>query len=425
MSTKPSKKPELHIAWVTITYRSVLLTILALASLVFLFMYFTFPETTQAGMSKVGNWFDKVFSGKAIGQPDKGKVVGPQHANFTNIDGTVRVKKASSNSWVNADYNLPLEEGDVVQTGSEGLAKVVFTDGTNYTIKQDSLIVIEHNSTNAAQQTEVAVQVTTGTVDLSTASFSAGSKSQVKVAGATATLASLSSAQVHNDPRGDNHEILLKSGSGEVSRGNEVVKLGSYEKVTFQADAPTMTKAKELSPPTLITPANMTPVFGGTAMHVDFSWTPVDNTRAYHVKVSKNPYFSSVVFDKQVTGTELHLGNLPEGAYYWLVTSIGTSGKESIESEKNRFTVVPKGKVDVVLALDVNLVQQGHVIEVEGKTEPGARVMVNGEEVPAVDVDGTFHYFTPPLPVGESVITITAQNRSGGVNTQQKKVLIQ
>jgi hypothetical protein len=51
--------------------------------------------------------------------------------------------------------------------------------------------------------------------------------------------------------------------------------------------------------------------------------------------------------------------------------------------------------------------------------------MVNGREVPMMSNDGTFHYFTPPLPIGESVITITAQNARGGVNTQQKKVVIQ
>jgi len=39
--------------------------------------------------------------------------------------------------------------------------------------------------------------------------------------------------------------------------------------------------------------------------------------------------------------------------------------------------------------------------------------------------DGSFHYFTPSLPPGESVITVTAQNSQGGVNTQQKKVVIQ
>jgi hypothetical protein len=51
--------------------------------------------------------------------------------------------------------------------------------------------------------------------------------------------------------------------------------------------------------------------------------------------------------------------------------------------------------------------------------------MVNGQEVPMISTDGTFHYFTPPLATGEAVITVTAQTLEGGVNTQQKKIVIQ
>jgi hypothetical protein len=109
-----------------------------------------------------------------------------------------------------------------------------------------------------------------------------------------------------------------------------------------------------------------------------------------------------------------------------VVQSFGTDEKESAESEKNRFTIIPKGKGTAAINLDLDpFVQHGHVLELTGKTEVGARVMVNGQEVPLVGGDGSFHYFTPPLPPGESVITITAQNKQGGVNTLQKKVLIQ
>jgi hypothetical protein len=97
-----------------------------------------------------------------------------------------------------------------------------------------------------------------------------------------------------------------------------------------------------------------------------------------------------------------------------------------MESEKNRFTIIEKGNDSEAMNLELDpFIQHGHVIEVTGKTENGARVMVNGREVPMITGDGTFHYFTPPLPLGESVITITAQNSRGGVNTQQKKVVIQ
>lgn len=429
MPPQRQKESGVQISWTTITYRSVLLSILALAVILAIVSYFLFPAPTKAAMDTAGGLLSKLVD-KIAGNAPKGKATaGAQQAHFTAIDGTVRVKKVNSNTWVTGDYSLPLEKGDVVQTGSEGMAKVVFADGTNYTVKQDSLIVIEDNSTNSAQQTSVAVQVTTGTVDLTTATYSEGSKSAVIVAGATATLSPESAAQVRNDPRADQHEILVRKGSGEVRRGDEVVRLTDFEKVSFQSDSQKMAKEKEIGPPTLITPANMMPIFvvtGGSTKPVAFSWTPVPNTHGYHLRISRNPYFSSLVFDKRVGSTDVQVPGLSEGAYYWSVQSVDDTGKESVESEKNRFTVIPKGAQDVALALELDpFIQHGHVIEVRGKTEPSARVMVNGEEVPFIGTDGTFHYFTPPLPNGENVITITAQNSKGGVATQQKKVVIQ
>ena len=418
-----------HISWTTITYRSVAIAIVLLCLLAGFIFYVLFPGPSHSIANGVSGVVTSVFEKVGLVAPDKGKTTaGAQQAHFTAIDGTVRVKKVNSNTWITGDYSLPLEKGDVIQTASEGMAKVVFADGTNYTIKQDSLIVVEDNSTNAAQQTSVAVQVTTGTVDLTTATYSQGSKSAVIVAGATATLAPESAAQVRNDPRADQHEILISKGSGEVQRGNEVVHLSDFEKVSFQADAPKMAKDKEVRPPTLIAPANMMPIFStpGGVKPVSFSWTPISGTRSYHLRVSRNPYFSSLVFDKRVPSSDMQVSGLTEGAYYWSVQSVDDSGKESLESEKNRFTIIPKGTQDVALALELDpFVQHGHVIEVKGKTEASARVMVNGEEVPFIATDGTFHYFTPPLPNGENVITITAQNSKGGVNTQQKKIVIQ
>ncbi len=419
------KKPksESVIAWITITYRSVAIAIVLLFLLSATVLYFVLPEGRTMAANVVQNVLSRVDASVGNGQKF---APGRQQAHFTAIDGKVRVKKANSNTWVAADYSVPLDKGDVVQTTSEGMAKVVFADGTNYTIKQDSLIVVEENSANAQQQTQVAVQVTTGTVDLTTATFAQGSKNQVTVSGATASIAPESAAMVRSDARADQHEILLKKGSGNVVRNGQLVRLTEFEKVTFQSDSPKMAKEKEVGPPTLIAPANMAPIFTSGPHPVSFTWSPVGTISAYHVRISRNPYFSSTVFDRVVKGTEVQVAGLMEGPYYWLVQSVISNDRESVESERNRFTVIAKAKQEVSLALNLQpFVQHGHVIEVQGKTEPAARVMVNGEEVPVVHSDGSFHYFTPPLPNGENVITITAQNSRGGVNTQQKKILIQ
>jgi hypothetical protein len=423
------RKPGLHVAWTTVSYRSVALLIIAGAGIFFGAMWFTFPQFTQSSLKKADDVFSKVLE-RVAGMAPKATgtgVITAQQAHFTALDGTVRVKKGNGNSWVPADYNIPLEKGDVVQTGSEGMAKVVFNDGTSYTVKQDSLIVVEENSANDQQQTNVSVAVSTGTVDLSTATYSSGSHSQVIVAGATASLAPESAAQVHNDPTSDPHEILMKKGTGEVTRNGETVQLANWEKVSFHGQGSHLEKAKETGPPTPIAPANMAPLFSGDATKdVEFTWTAMTNAIGYRLRISRNPYFSSTLVDKKVTTAAVTVSGLGEGAYYWMVQSYDGVGKESVESEKNRFTIISKSKESEAIELDLDpFIQHGHVIEVTGKTQNGARVMVNGSEVPMLGTDGSFHYFTPPLPTGEAVITVTAQTAQGGVNTQQKKIIIQ
>jgi len=424
-----TRKPGIHVAWKTVTYRSVALLILAGAAVFFIAVRFTFPQFTESGIKAAGGLANRALERVAGMAPAAGSGISTaQQAHFTALDGTVRVKKGNGNSWVAADYNIPLEKGDVVQTSSEGMAKVVFNDGTSYTVKQDSLIVIEENSANDQQQTNVAVAVSTGTVDLSTATYSQGSKSQVIVDGATASLAPESTAQVHNDPKLDQHEILMKKGAGEVSRNGETVQLANWEKVSFQRAETHMEKAKDAGPPTPISPANMAPIFTSeeATKDVEFSWTPMANAVGYRLQISRNPYFSSTLVDKKINTADVTVTSLGEGAYYWMVQSYEASGKESVESEKNRFTIIPKGKQTEAIDLELDpFIQHGHVIEVTGKTQIGARVMVNGREVPMVSTDGTFHYFTPPLTTGEAVITVTAQTAQGGVNTQQKKIIIQ
>src|SRR5438045_833786 len=121
-----------------------------------------------------------------------------------------------------------------------------------------------------------------GTVDLATGTYLQGSSSKVNVAGATAMLAPDSAAMVHNDPKADHHEILVKKGSGDVVRNGETVHLADFEKVSFQAESGRMEKAKEMGPPTPISPANMMHIFTGDAgTAVDSSCTQMAKAAGY------------------------------------------------------------------------------------------------------------------------------------------------
>lgn len=421
----PRHNSEFHISWMTVSYRTVKLIVLALVLTAAVIAYLLFPGAPAftSARNVLGSIGARLGLFGLRGHPG---AVGPQQAHFTALDGGVKVKKASSNTWVSADFSLPLEKNDVVQTSSEGMAKIFFSDGTSYTVKPDSLIIIQENFANAEQQTQVAVEVNLGTVDLSTGTYAQGSKSQVILAGATASLAPESSAMVRNDPRGDTHEILVKKGSGQVTRSSETVSLASYEKVSFKRADVQMTRSRETGPPTLIAPASSMQVYLTAAGRpVEFSWSEAANSHGYRLRISRNPYFSSTVYDRVQPGTDVRVPGLREGLYYWVVNSLDAAGNQSADSEHNQFVVVQRSS-EASIALDLEpFVQHGHVIYLKGRTEPGARVMVNGREVPFMRADGAFDFFTPPLPNGENIITVTAQNARGGVRTQQKKVVIE
>ena len=355
-------------------------------------------------------------------------VVTAQQAHFTALDGTVRVKKGNGNSLVPADYNIPLEKGDVVQTGSEGMAKVVFNDGTSYTVKQDSLIVIEENSANDQQQTNVAVAVSTGTVDLSTATYSQGSKSQVIVAGATASLAPESAAQVHNDPKTDQHEILMKKGTGEVTRNGETVQLANWEKVSFQGPQSHMEKAKEIGPPTPISPANMAPIFSSGEARRMWSF-PGRRWRMQSVTGCVSP--AILIFLLHWSTKRLIQPTSPSP----VSAKVRTTGwcSPTTAREKSRWRArrtaspsFPKGSRHGSHRSGTGSVYSAWTCD-RSNRQDADRGSGDGEWQRGSDgrSDGSFHYFTPPLPTGEAVITVTAQTAQGGVNTQQKKIIIQ
>jgi hypothetical protein len=424
-SVAVKKQREFHVDWTTVSYRTVVLAIFAGIVSVLIALHFIFPDTSAKVTDKASEFVNSTLERWFPSKPQPVTTNLPQQARFTSFDGTVRVKKANSNTWIAADYSLPLEKGDVVQTMAEGIAKIAFADGSTYSIQPDSLITIEENATNAAQQTEVAVRLETGTFQLNTGDVP--STQHVKIDNSTTTVGKDSALQASNEARKGPPQVLMTKGTGTFEINGEQTKVAPYEKVAFNPETGEVKKEKEVAPPVLLAPANMMPLFvAAPGKPVDFSWTPVDGVRGYHIRISRNPFFSSIEKEATVSSPDWRVTGLAEGRYYWVVQSIDATGRASIESDKNGFTIIRQGNQNVSLPLDLDpFIQHGHVIEIKGKTEQNARVMVNGEQVPVVNDDGTFIYFTPPFPTGENVITITAQNEKGGVNTLTKKVVIQ
>jgi hypothetical protein len=66
----------------------------------------------------------------------------------------------------------------------------------------------------------------------------------------------------------------------------------------------------------------------------------------------------------------------------------------------------------------------GRVVELIGKTEPGAALIVNGQPVANISQDGTFRHFTEPLEPGEHTLVVIGSNRRGGTAKRQIPIVV-
>lgn len=413
---EPTADTGAVIRWRTVRYRSLLLLsggVLAVAVTILLVL---FPEWREGLLSWISGGTDAAAVDAAA----------TRQARFTNLDGTVRVRKANEVEWVAASFSMSLDKGDVVQTARDGVARIAFAEGTLYVVKPDTLIVIEENAIpDNRANSRVAVQVTSGIVDLSTPS--ATGVSRVLLADAQASIRNQSRAVVTNNPDTNTHQILVSKGGAEVRRGSERVELGEYEQVSFGGPGSSLEKRKVVAPPILLTPSNMAPIVirESQTAEVGFTWSAVPTADAYRLRVSSSPIFSTLAYDRRVQTTSVRLPSLREGDYYWTVTSIDSSRRESQESEPNQFSVIRQDNDGEILLEVDRFVQHGKVIEIIGRTEPGATVLVNNEPVFNVAPNGSFKHFTQPLPgTGPNRITITAQNSAGKIATLRQTITI-
>ena len=415
---KDSKDGTELIRWQTVTYRSVAWSLVGILAVAATVLAFVFPDWRAAV------W--KSISGTPQVATDN---VAPlvRQARFTNLEGTVRVRKANQVEWSAATVSMGLEEGDTVQTLRDGLARIAFSDGALYVVKPDTLIVLQENENhNDRTAANVAIQVSSGVVDLSTSR--SGPDSRVLFADAEARIHRESRAMVSNNPETNLHQITVSKGGARLSRGTEQVDLAEYEQATFPGPEGKIVTAKIMAPPVLLTPANAAPVVitGSHDAEVEFTWSAVPGADSYRLRLSASPIFSTLLFDRRLRSTSVRLPSLKAGDYYWSVASLRAGLKESQPSDANEFSVFKQANQGEILLTVDRYVQHGTVIEIIGRTEPGATVLVNNEQVFNIASDGTFKHFTAPLPnTGPNPITITAQNSKGKVATLRKTITIQ
>ncbi|HWF37697.1 MAG TPA: FecR domain-containing protein [Candidatus Acidoferrales bacterium] len=412
------KVSRVEVYWHTVRYRTVVLYILVVTTIVFTGAYIVFPSLSATLVRRVV---------EAVLPHDNGvATISAKQARFVNLDGKVQVKKVNSVQWVNADYQISLDKGDLIQTDSDGVARIAFADGTTYTVKGDTLVTVEENNVATNQASQVAVHISSGQVDLTTGAWEVpGSKAEVSFENAVASLRANTRAAVSSDPKTQQQEITISSGSAELNRGSEHLDIGQWQRVSFPTGGPIST-SQVLAPPELVEPLNLQPIIVADLQRdpVHFSWKAVSTAKLYDFQTSTTMMFNHVVAEKKVGTTSVDVTGLDPGNYFWRVRALDDKNQFSDASEAHKFTLVVQGKEEQMLLEVDNTELQGNVVEVIGRTEPGAALIVNGEQVADIQPDGHFRYFTQPMTRGSHPIVITGQNRRGGTAIKRVEVVI-
>ena len=417
MTEKP-KVTRVEVYWHTVKYRTVVLYAVVITAIVLASIYLVFPEVSANVMKRLSDALQPHDNGVAT--------ISARQARFVNLDGRVQVKKENSVEWTNADFQTTLDKGDLIQTGPEGVARIAFGDGTTYTVKGDTLVTVEENIVAQDRASQVAVHISSGQVDLATGKWEVpGSSAQVSFENAVASLRENSRAAVNSDPKTNEQQITVSTGSAELTRGNEHVDIGQHERVSFPTNGQ-ITKTDVLAPPELVEPSNLAPITVTDPKHdpVHFSWKPVAMAKQYEFQASTTGMFNHIVADKRVATNSADVVVNDPGDYFWRVRAIDENNNLSDPSDSLRFTLVVQGKEREML-LEVDDTQlQGNIVEVIGHTEPGAVLIINGQQVADIRPDGHFTYFTQPMQKGSHSIAITGQNRRGDTATKRVDVVI-
>lgn len=351
-------------------------------------------------------------------------------AQFLTVEGVVQFQKSSTNDWKKADARTPLFNGDWVKTGEAASAELIFSNGSLYTIGPSALLEIYAAMNPSTNKKQNSVQMQVGTVEIATTD----DVSTVKTPGSQIIVDSESTTQVGVDKTQRNTDVVTIKGSASVtaSTGGPAIKLAGGNRISASKEGGLSSIRKVAMPPALVSPSD-NQVFQLTAgSKVDFNWTAQPGIGQYQLEVSRSRLFATLEINGRRPKPAATARVTSEGSFYWRVASVSPDGELGPFSQFRRFRVAgvssaatndaDKRPPSLVLKKPFNIGGQFYMIE--GKTDPGATIFINDQEVD-VESDGTFKKLVSFDKIGRNAVVVKAVSPAGVQNIQSENVFVE
>lgn len=341
-------------------------------------------------------------------------------ARIISFEGDVRIIRAATRETIVITKETYVAAGDTVQTQADGRAVVQMIDGSVYTVRPNSTVVIRDNSSIFGGR-NVRVSLDDGGLNVRTDQQSENTENVVEMSDSETRIRSETDASFHADGINNAGEIRISRGSVETTVGGTQQTISENEFASVSNGRLTA-KEKLLAPPRHSLPANAAQITDGSdsGAGVSFSWQSDGAAIAsYHLQVARSPYFApdSMLVDRgSLTAREFRMTGLQPGTFYWRLRATNKTGQTSEWSEPWRFSVVRRAGGSGISVENWGVERVGgNVFIVSGKTVPGMRVRSLDRETFAAG-DGSFRVqISTPLSEVAVEVGDDQGNRAGFV----------
>jgi len=348
---------------------------------------------------------------------------------FFSLEGRVQLQRAGQSEWDNAQPRTPVFNGDFIRCGRDGSAEILFTDGSLYRISQNSLLEIQHKA--ESENSSGTVKMRIGRIHVMTS----GSTSTVTTDTTETEIASDSRVEVDVDEGVDGATRVAAFDGGARVRGADgaEVVLASRQLVESSSAGGLSSTRAIPNPPLLLAPQNNTSIDMKKESVITLEWRGRAEDQAVHLQVSRSRRFvddAMEVESRDIRSDSARLKIVAPGTYFWRAALMGENDVESEWSQVRRLRIYSSLQRAILadrIAPQLTLMptqQLGAMFIIQGRTESGAAVTVNGERV-VTDADGHFRKMIEIPREGWNNIEVLATDPAGNETSRNERVFVE
>jgi hypothetical protein len=336
---------------------------------------------------------------------------------LSDRQGWVEGQRPQELLWSDRALNDILIEEEKLRTLSRSTAQITFRDESRLRLNANSQAVIQRMRVDPlSREEEAKVSLVEGDLYALLAGKSQRKNFELEVPEVETRIDS-TNFWVRRDTSGSKF-TNYDEGLLEVSAQGESVDLGRNEATLVRSGAPPTPKIDVLPPPALLGPPDDQVAFNAAA---ELTWAAVADAAGYWLEVAQDPGFRRMVQSRWgLTDVRYDPGSLDIGTYYWRIAALDKFGLPGEQADPWRFHV----HTDVTPPyLSIGGPEEGAIlraspIRLEGESEPGAMLQLNGEPVP-IGPDGSFELPYRPSP-GANAVALEARDAAGNVTERRR-----